>query len=244
MLKSTIIKEGSDSMEESIELLKKIPIFSKLSEDVLLNILKLQVVKIYKKGSVIFHEYDKGDAFFFVKSGKVKIFKTSFDGRDITLNILEEGSIFAEVTLFNDINYPATAMVLEESEIGMILNKDIEKLILKNTSLALQIIKLLNKRLYKSQSTIKDMAFSDTFVRVTNVLIDLSSSHGIVTNNGIEINMNITRQDIADMVGTTRETVSRIIADLKRDGFIETNSKKIVIIDAENFKKLSNKNEE
>lgn len=231
-------------MEESIELLKKIPIFSKLSEDVLLNILKLQVVKIYKKGSVIFHEYDKGDAFFFVKSGKVKIFKTSFDGRDITLNILEEGSIFAEVTLFNDINYPATAMVLEESEIGMILNKDIEKLILKNTSLALQIIKLLNKRLYKSQSTIKDMAFSDTFVRVTNVLIDLSSSHGIVTNNGIEINMNITRQDIADMVGTTRETVSRIIADLKRDGFIETNSKKIIIIDAENFKKLSNKNEE
>ncbi|SMC26542.1 CRP/FNR family transcriptional regulator, anaerobic regulatory protein [Clostridium acidisoli DSM 12555] len=231
-------------MEESIELLKKIPIFSKLSEDVLLNILKLQVVKIYKKGSVIFHEYDKGDAFFFVKSGKVKIFKTSFDGRDITLNILEEGSIFAEVTLFNDINYPATAMVLEESQIGMILNKDIEKLILKNTSLALQIIKLLNKRLYKSQSTIKDMAFSDTFVRVTNVLIDLSSSHGIVTNNGIEINMNITRQDIADMVGTTRETVSRIIADLKRDGFIETNSKKIIIIDTENFKKLSNKNEE
>lgn len=231
-------------MEESIELLKKIPIFSKLSEDVLLNILKLQVVKTYKKGSVIFHEYDKGDAFFFVKSGKVKIFKTSLDGRDITLNILEEGSIFAEVTLFNDINYPATAMVLEESQIGMILNKDIEKLILKNTSLALQIIKLLNKRLYKSQSTIKDMAFSDTFVRVTNVLIDLSSSHGIVTNNGIEINMNITRQDIADMVGTTRETVSRIIADLKRDGLIETNSKKIIIIDIENFKKLSTKNEE
>lgn len=231
-------------MEESIELLKKIPIFSKLSEDVLLNILKLQVVKAYKKGSIIFHEYDKGDAFFFVKSGKVKIFKTSLDGRDITLNILEEGSIFAEVTLFNDINYPATAMVLEESQIGMILNKDIEKLILKNTSLALQIIKLLNKRLYKSQSTIKDMAFSDTFVRVTNVLIDLSSSHGIVTNNGIEINMNITRQDIADMVGTTRETVSRIIADLKRDGLIETNSKKIIIIDIENFKKLSTKNEE
>lgn len=231
-------------MEESIELLKKIPIFSKLSEDVLLNILKLQVVKAYKKGSIIFHEYDKGDAFFFVKSGKVKIFKTSLDGRDITLNILEEGSIFAEVTLFNDINYPATAMVLEESQIGMILNKDIEKLILKNTSLALQIIKLLNKRLYKSQSTIKDMAFSDTFVRVTNVLIDLSSSHGLVTNNGIEINMNITRQDIADMVGTTRETVSRIIADLKRDGLIETNSKKIIIIDIENFKKLSTKNEE
>lgn len=228
-------------MENSITLLKKIPIFSQLSEDDLLDISKLQLVKKYKKNSIVIHEGDAGEAFFFIKSGKVKVFKTSYDGRDITLNILGEGSIFAEVTLFNDINYPATIEVLEDSEIGMILNKDIEKLILRNTSLALQIIKLLNKRLYRSQSTIKDLAFSDTLVRVTNVLIDLSNRHGLVASKGIEINMNITRQDIANMVGTTRETVSRIIADLKRDGLIETSSKKIILLDIKKLKSLSSK---
>ncbi|WP_026882410.1 Crp/Fnr family transcriptional regulator [Clostridium akagii] len=218
-------------MADSIDFIKKIPIFSQLSSEALANIVKLQNIKNYKKGIIIFHEGDAGDAFFFVKTGKVKIFKTSFDGRDITLNILGEGSIFAEVTLFNDIDYPATVEVLEDSEIGVILNKDIEKLILQNNELALEIIKILNKRLFRSQTAVKDMAFSDTYIRITKTLIDLCKRHGTTTENGIEIDASITRQDIANMVGTSRETVSRVVSALKKEGLILTNSKKIIIID-------------
>ncbi|UZW13911.1 Crp/Fnr family transcriptional regulator [Clostridium pasteurianum] len=218
-------------LQNSLEILKNIPIFSHLSEEVLQKIIELQNIKKYKKGEIIFYEGDKGEAFFFVKSGKVKIYKTSFDGRDITLNILGEGSIFAEVTLFNDINYPATVEVLENSEIGMILNKDIEKMILNNTILALQIIKVLTKRLYRSQKTLKEMAFSDTYNRISRTLLDLCERHGKETELGIEIDINITRQDIANMVGTSRETVSRIISELKKENILDTYSKKIIIID-------------
>ncbi len=218
-------------MQNSLNILKNIPIFSHLSDEVIQKIIELQKTKKYKKGEIIFYEGDKGEAFFFVKSGKVKIYKTSLDGRDITLNILGEGSIFAEVTLFNDINYPATVEVLENSEIGMILNKDIEQMILNNTILALQIIKVLTKRLYRSQKTLKEMAFSDTYNRISRTLLDLCERHGKKTELGIEIDTAITRQDIANMVGTSRETVSRVISELKKEKILDTSSKKIIVMD-------------
>ncbi|WP_243441464.1 Crp/Fnr family transcriptional regulator [Clostridium arbusti] len=218
-------------LQNSLNILKNIPIFSHLSDEVIQKIIELQKTKKYKKGEIIFYEGDKGEAFFFVKSGKVKIYKTSLDGRDITLNILGEGSIFAEVTLFNDINYPATVEVLENSEIGMILNKDIEQMILNNTILALQIIKVLTKRLYRSQKTLKEMAFSDTYNRISRTLLDLCERHGKKTELGIEIDTAITRQDIANMVGTSRETVSRVISELKKEKILDTSSKKIIVMD-------------
>ncbi|MFT8315303.1 MAG: Crp/Fnr family transcriptional regulator [Clostridium sp.] len=226
-------------LQDSIKVIKNIPVFSQLSENILEEILKLQSTKKYKKGEIIFFEGDKGEAFFFVKSGKVKIYKTSLDGRDITLNILGEGSIFAEVTLFNDVSYPATVETMENSEIGIILNKDIEKMILSNNELALQIIKVLSKRLYRSQKTIKDMAFSDTYNRTSRTLLDLCERHGKETKTGIEIDIDITRQDIANMVGTSRETVSRIISDLKKEGVVDTSAKKIIIIDKGELEKCT-----
>lgn len=226
-------------MQNSLNILKNIPIFSHLSEEVLQKIIELQNIKKYKKGDIIFYEGDRGKAFFFVKSGKIKIYKTSFDGRDITLNILGKGSIFAEVTLFNDVNYPATVEVLEDSEIGMILNKDIEKMILNNNTLALQIIKVLTKRLYRSQKTLKEMAFNDTYSRTARTLLDLCQRHGRYTTLGIEIDISITRQDIANMVGTSRETVSRIISDLKKEKILDSQSKKIVIIDKDKLKQCT-----
>lgn len=226
-------------LQDSLNMLKTIPIFSNLPEKILIEVLKLQNIKHYKKGEIIFYEGDKGEAFFFIRSGKIKIYKTSMDGRDITLNILGKGSIFAEVTLFNDVNYPATVEVIENSEVGMILNKDIEKMILNNNVLALQIIKVLSKRLYRSQKTIKDLAFSDTYNRTSSALLDLCERHGKITNGGIEIDIGITRQDIANMVGTSRETVSRIISDLRKEGIINTASKKIIILDKKGLQKYT-----
>lgn len=225
-------------MQASIEILKKIPVFSELPEATLLEVSRLQKIKAYKKGDLIIYEGDTGKGFFFIKCGKVKIYKTSVDGRDITLNILGEGSIFAEVTLFNDVTYPATVEVLEDSQIGMILNGDIEKLILKNNNLALQIIKVLNKRLYSSQMTIKEMAFSDTYFRTCKILLNLCETHGKNIPEGIEIDINITRQDIANMAGTSRETVSRIISELKKEDIINNDSKKLIITNIKELEKI------
>ncbi|HQD50112.1 MAG TPA: Crp/Fnr family transcriptional regulator [Defluviitaleaceae bacterium] len=216
-------------MEKNIELLKRILVFSKLSEEQLKDIAKLEIRKEYKKGSVIFFEGEKGDAFYYILSGKVKMYKTDDEGKEIILNIFGEGSVIGEVTMFNDIDYPATAEVIEDAVLGMIYNREIENLVASHKDLALQIIKVLTKRLYHSQMNVKEMALTNVYLRTKNVLLNLAKEHGIKTSRGIELNLYITRQDIANIVGTTRETASRVMSELKKAGEIDIIGRKIII---------------
>lgn len=225
-----------DIVEKHIAALKRIPVFSGMSEEQLKKISQLEIKKEYPKGSIIFNEGDKGESFFYIQSGKIKVYKTSFDGREIILNIFGEGAILAEVTMFNDIEYPATAEVIEDAEVGMIYNRDIEKMVLENRELALQIIKVLSKRLYYSQMNVKEIALNDTYIRTAKVLINLAKEYGKDTPKGIEINLGMTRQDIANIVGTTRETASRAMSQLKKKRLIDMDGKNIIIKDIRRLK--------
>lgn len=127
------------------------PVFSQLREEDIEKISKITIERKLRKGTIIFMEGDPGEAFYFIKSGKVKVYKTTPDGREHIFTILSDGEVFAEVTLFNDIPYPASAEVLEDVELGMIKNKDLEDLIRTNAEIALQIIKVFSKKLFSSQ---------------------------------------------------------------------------------------------
>jgi len=131
--------------------------------------------------------------------------------------------------MFNDIDYPATAEVIEDAVLGMIYNREIENLVASHKDLALQIIKVLTKRLYHSQMNVKEMALTNVYLRTKNVLLNLAKEYGIKTSRGIELNLDITRQDIANIVGTTRETASRVMSELKKAGEIDIIGRKIII---------------
>jgi CRP/FNR family transcriptional regulator len=222
-------------MNKSIAFIKHIPIFAHLSDESLKKITSITVEKKYRKGTIIFMEGDPGEAIFFIKSGKVKISKTSSDGRELILNIYGDGDVFAEVTIFNDVQYPATAEVIEDAVIGMIMNKELEELVKRNADLALQIIKILNKRLYMSQMKLKQMALSDTYVRTAQMIIKLAQEHGIEKDGMIELKLELSRQELANMIGTARETVSRALSQFKKEGSIDISGKKIIV---KNMKKL------
>jgi len=164
------------------------------------------------------------------------MYKTSFDGREVILNIFKEGAILAEVTMFNNMEYPATAEVIEDAVVGMIYNRDIEKMVLENRELSLQIIKELSSRLFYSQMNVKEMALNDVYIRTIKVLINLAEQHGEKTSRGIEFDIGITRQDIASIIGTTRETASRAMSQLKKKRYIDVDGKNIIIRDIENLK--------
>lgn len=222
-------------MTGNVDLLKHIPIFSQLNQESLEKIASITIERRYRKGTIIFMEGDKGEALFFIKNGKVKISKISNDGRELIFNIYGEGDVFAEVTLFNDVAYPATAEVVEDAFIGMIKNEDLEKLVSKDADLALRIIKILNKRLYMAQMKLKQMALSDTHVRTAQMIIKLAQEHGVEQDGMIELKLELSRQDLANMIGTARETVSRALSQFKKEGAIEISGKKIVV---KNMKKL------
>ncbi len=215
--------------QNSYDILKKIPAFTTLRDEELQKIWAMTIERKIRKGAIIFMEGDPGEAFYFIKSGKVKIYKTTVDGRELIFTILSEGDVFAEVTLFNEIPYPASAEVLEDASIGMIKNKDLEKLVSSNAEIALRIIKVLNKKLASSQQKVKELALGDTYMRTAQMIVKLSEEHGVETKEGLELKLNLSRQELANMIGTARETVSRALGQFKKEGSIEISGKKIIV---------------
>ncbi|MGE5630163.1 MAG: Crp/Fnr family transcriptional regulator [Caulobacteraceae bacterium] len=216
--------------------LRQISIFSELKEEFLEKIHNITILRKYAKGRIIFMEGEPGEAFYYIQSGLIKISKTSKDGREHILHILNEGHVFAEVTLFNKTVYPATAESLEDSEVGIIKNEDIEKVIMENPELSLQLIKYLNKRLIEAHTKIRNLALYDTYGRTAQALLKLAEDYGRRTTKGIELDLNISRQELANIVGTTRETVIRALTALKKERSIDIDKNTVTILDMEKIK--------
>jgi CRP/FNR family transcriptional regulator, cyclic AMP receptor protein len=220
---------------KNTELIKKLTFFSDLQEQDLEKIANISKERNYKKNMIIFMEDEPGEAFYYIKSGKVKIYRTYEDGREHIIHIFGEGDVFGEATLFNNICYPASASIYEDASIGIIKNADLEKLVKENSELSLKIIKLFAKKLIFAQNKIKDLTFNDVFSRTASQLIKLSKEYGVVTEKGTAIKMQLSRQELAEMVGTTRETVSRVISKFKKEKSITENNDNLMIL---SFEKL------
>ena len=220
-----------------IEYLKMVPIFQGMSLEELEKIEKVTKERTYKKGNVIITEGEKSENVFIIKSGKVKIFKTSKDGREIILDIKGKSKIFAEVTLFNEGINPATVIAIEDSVILSISNHDIENTIRANPDMALNIIRVLNRRLNEAQLRVKNMAINDTFVRTAQTLLKLVDNYGEETEDGtIELTLNLTREELAGLVGTSRETVSRAISQFSKEKALKIEGRKMIILDLSKLK--------
>lgn len=215
-----------------IEYLKKVPIFEGMRYEELEKLERITKERAYKKGSVIIVEGEKGEDVFIIRTGKVKIFKTTNEGREIILDIKGKSKMFAEVTLFSEGKNPATVVAIEDSVILSINNNELEEIIKQNPDMALNIIRVLSKRLKESQSRIKNMASNDTYIRTAQVLIKLTEKYGVELDNGtIELKLNITREELASLAGTSRETVSRALSQFRKEKAIKISGRQILILD-------------
>ncbi len=223
-------------MGSDLELIRKIAIFSDLSDEELALIDNVIVTLNYKKRGTISMEGQPGVGVYFVYSGQVKIFKVSEDGREQILHFRKAGDIFGEVVLFDGGAYPASAEALVDAQVGVIRNQDLENLLMKHPSMAVKLLKLMAKKLRRAQMKVHEITTQDTLRRVIRKLIRLARVYGEKTEQGVKINLELNRQDLASYVGTTRETVTRILSDLKKTGAIELDAKSITIIDLDKLK--------
>lgn len=223
------------------KVLRDTPYFSTLSEENLEKIIDLMIIRNYKKGEVIFFEKEQGEGLFFIKSGKVKITKIVESGDEQILHILKQGKIFAEVVLFDGGNYPATAIAMEDSQIGILRNSDIERLITEIPEIAFEILKVMSKRLRRAQKTIRNLGLKNTKSRTASILLQLAKEHGLdsLNENQVEINLSLSQQELANLIGASRETISRILGKLKKKDLITTSRQQIIIKDLTGLKKVT-----
>ena len=218
------------------KLLKNSKFFSNLEEKEIKEIKEIMKPRNYNEGEIIFFEDEPGEGLFLVKSGKVKLTKMVESGDEQILTIIQPGNVFAEVVLFGNADYPATAVALEDSKLYLIRSKDMEKLIKDKPSIAVKLLDLMSKRLRRAQKLVRDMGLKDTTCRTASLLLYLAQEYGVKRSNGIRIDLKLTQQELANMIGTTRETISRVLNKFKEKDIIKTAHKKMIINDLEQLK--------
>lgn len=216
-------------MTVNTEPLKNYYLLSGLSEEQLVEVTRLVHYRRYQRGRIIFMEGEPGEAIFLLKSGRVKIYKQDEEGREQILHYINPGDIFAEVVLFDGGSYPANALVVEDSEIGMIKNCDMDNLIISHPEMALSMLKIMSRRLRFSQHQIMELALKDTTRRTAGILLQLAHEHGKPTAKGLLIPLNLTNQELASLVGTSRETVNRILSEFRRGGAVTVTRQDIYV---------------
>ncbi|KMT22365.1 Crp/Fnr family transcriptional regulator [Clostridium cylindrosporum] len=212
-------------------LLRKINMFKDLSDSSLIKIDEIVEEKLYEKGEDIFFQGEEAKGVFFIKEGKVKIYKSSLDGKEHILHILESGEVFAEVCILNGIPYPASAKAIENSEVYIIENSKLEKLISENGDIAIELIKLMSNRLVMISKQVETIALKDSLGKVSSLIIRMLTEKGQEIKDGSILNIDISRQDMANMVSLTRESFTRTLSKLKDTNIIDINKDEIIIKD-------------
>lgn len=223
-------------MEDRMTKLASQPIFQKLNPTELQAVGAKVFDRNYRKGMIIFLEGEPGDNFYIVYSGKVKIIVTSEDGQEKILQIAQQGDIIGEVAAFDSGPYPVTAEVLEDSTIGMVPVTEMLKLVREYPAISLNLLKVMSKKLRQLQRQVKNLALKDAYGRLASRLFKLARDHGSTSPQGITINVALTHQDLANFIGTSRETVSRILREFEKAKVISIRKQFITILDNNKLK--------
>ena len=226
-------------MEQNIRYLKKCFLFSELTDQQLADVAAIVRDRSYQPGQFVFIEGEPGEALFILKQGLIKLTKRTEDGREHILHFVNPGEVFAEVVLFDEKGrYPATAEVQQDTVVGVIRNSDMTALISSNSEIAVSLLAFMARRLRQAQDRSMNLALNDVRRRLVFILLDLASEHGTLTDQGIVLNLALTHQELANMVGTSRESANRIINDLKKSGALETNRQQIIILDKQTLRNM------
>jgi len=217
------------------EVLATIPIFNILPSEQYDELAAIIVDKTYKRGQLIFSEGDPGTGFYVVVDGRVKIYKLSMDGKEQTLHLWGTGEPFGEVALFTGQNFPAYAEAMEKTRVFYIPRQAFADLIRENPSLALNMLATLSMRLHRFANLIEDLSLKEVSGRLAAYFIELSRKQGDENS----ITLDLAKGQLASLLGTIPETLSRTLTKMIGQGLIQADGPKIEIISRDDLEELA-----
>ncbi|GAB4329063.1 MAG: Crp/Fnr family transcriptional regulator [Calditrichia bacterium] len=221
-----------------IEVLRTIPLFSELSDKDLEKVCQVASKKRYYKDNLILIEEEVGSTMFVILNGRVKISRISDDGREVILSILNDGDFFGEMSLLDGHTRSANVTAIDDSELMVIRREEFLQLLHDFPQIAINLLKELAQRIRKSDEHIKSLSLQDATGRVASTLLRIAEDSGVFRRGQVEISELPLQQDLANMAGTSRETISRAIKSLCTQGYLKKEGGKIIILDYEKFKSV------
>ena len=222
-------------MNKIIQIISMIPIFENIATTDLEKIRDIALDKFYDKGRIIFSEGDDGNGFYVVADGKVKIFKVSMDGKEQILHIYGPGAPFGEVAVFAGRKFPANAETLIKSHLLFFPRSAFVELISKNPSLSLNMLAMLSMRLRQFAMQVENLSLKEVPGRLASYLVYLTREQ----EKGHEVNLPVSKGQLASLLGTIPETLSRIFTKMSNKGLISVQGRRIELLDMEGLVDLA-----
>jgi CRP/FNR family cyclic AMP-dependent transcriptional regulator len=194
-------------------------------------------VVLLPRGERLFAEGDLGDCLYLVIYGKVKLTRTAPDGRESLVSVHGPGDMFGELAMFDPTYRTSTAVAITDARLAQIAHRDLRAVLTTRPPVALLLLKVLAQRLRRATEANTNLIFTDVPGRVAKALLDLSAKFGTPTGEGIQVNHDLTQEELAQLVGASRETVNKALADFATRGWIQLAAKSVLLIDPDRLKR-------
>jgi len=215
------------------QILKATPLFAALDESEISSLAARCGIRRYSPGEVLFSESEPCKGLYIVVTGRVRIFKTSMNGREQVLAVEGPGSSIAELPVFDGGPYPASGSAIDKTEVLFVSRADLRAICLETPEVSLKMLQVVGKRLRRLVGIIEELSFTTVRHRLISWLLRQASTEGRPSDRGTVVTLNASHQELAAQIGTVRELVSRNLSRLQAQSFIEMNGREITILDRE-----------
>jgi len=222
---------------DRLELLRKIPLFSPLSDEILSNLSTTVRLQKIKQGQVIFRKGDEGTALYILRSGTIKIVLPSRLGAEIIVSIFSDGDFFGEMALLDGEPRSADAVAIKPSELLVLSRNDFLSFLQSDVNAVNSILSVLTKRLRKTHDLLEDVCFLTISQRLSKLILELGKIYGRSEGDSVIIDISLTQKELGDMIGATRESINKELKMLRERGLIEMKGNQIQICDLSRLKR-------
>lgn len=215
----------------------KAPLFAALDEQTAQRLTESMTPRSLARGQRLFSEGDRGDSLYVITSGKVKLGRASGDGRESLLSVLGPGEMFGELSLFDPGPRLTSATAVSETKLIGLDNTDLRDFLADHPEVAMQMLAGLGRRLRRTNEGMSDLVFTDVPGRVAKALLDLAQRFGQPASDGLRVGHDLTQEELAQLVGASRETVNKALADFATRGWLTLGAKSVTLLDPERLKR-------
>ncbi len=219
--------------DDQIDGLGGAPLFAALDTEAAAALRASMKNVLLGRGKVLFDEGEPGDRLYVISEGKIKLGRTAPDGRENLLAILGQGEMFGELSLFDPGPRTATATAVTDATLLELNHDDLDVWLRARPEVAAHLLAALARRLRRTNEAMADLVFSDVPGRVAKALLDLAKRFGVQSEDGLHVTHDLTQEELAQLVGASRETVNKALADFAGRGFLRLEARAVVILDVE-----------
>jgi CRP/FNR family transcriptional regulator, cyclic AMP receptor protein len=224
-------------MGQADDALSDAPLFDALSEEDARALRAMVLVVKLDRGERLFAEGADGDKLYIIITGKIKLTKAAPDGRENLLSVHGPGEMFGELSLFDPVPRTASATAVTDAELAGLTHDDVRAWLSTRPEVAIHLLRALAQRLRRINDVKADLVFTDVPGRVAKALLDLAERFGVPNSEGIQVNHDLTQEELAQLVGASRETVNKALADFAARGWVQLAAKSVLVVDADRLRK-------